>query len=334
MLSVQYPIIQAPMAGGIIPPDFVATVSNAGCLGSIAAGNLPLSKLTEQIKTVQSMTPHPFQVNLFANDRPPVPDVTAVNQTLNHIREILHIPPIHRYDFTPEASLKDYVELCINLKVPIVSFTFGCPDSALVNKLHQADITVIGTISTVEEALIMEQAGVDLIVAQGYEAGGHKGGFTEAPSIGLMALVPQVVDAVSLPVIAAGGISDRRGIQAALALGASYVQIGTRFLNTVESTAHPLHKKAIAEATETDALYTQSFTGRTARGIQNEMMTQLAHRDLPPYAYMNIMTQDIRAAAKKQQEVGYMSNWAGQNIRASKTLPLDLVLTELTAAFH
>ncbi|ULG73854.1 NAD(P)H-dependent flavin oxidoreductase [Macrococcus brunensis] len=334
MLSFQYPIIQAPMAGGIIPPEFVAAVSNAGCLGSIAAGNLSLSKLADQIKMVQSLTEQPFQVNLFANDWPAVQDVSAVNEELNKIRKTLNLPVRHQYDFTPDASLTDYVDLCIELNVPIVSFTFGCPDSSLVDKLHKADITVIGTISTVDEALIMQQAGVDAVVAQGYEAGGHKGGFSDAASIGLMALVPQVVDAVRLPVIAAGGISDSRGIQAAHALGASYVQIGTRFLNTVESTAHSLHKKAVTEAIETDALYTQVFTGKTARGIQNQMMTQLAHLDLPSYAYMNIMTKDIRAAAKNQQEIDYMSNWSGQNIRTSETLPLDLVLTELTASFH
>lgn len=322
------------MAGGIIPPDVAAAISNAGCLGSIAAGGLSITELESQIGTVHALTRSPFQVNLFANDYPEPYAIAAINKELNTIRQRLGIPVIESYSFTTAEPLESYVDLCIQYKVPVVSFTFGCPTPSLVDKLHDAGVTIMGTISTVGEALRMRNLGIDIVIAQGYEAGGHKGGFTDSPSIGLMALVPQVVDAIDLPVVAAGGISDRRGVQAAILLGADYIQAGTRFLNTFESTAHPLHKAAISRAYETDALYTSAFSGKTARGIRNQMMDKLSHLEIPPYPYMNIMTKDIRAAAKNQQQVDFMSNWSGQNIRSSETQSISCVIAELTASFR
>ncbi len=332
LLGISSPIIQAPMAGGIISPSFVAEVSNNGCLGSIAAGGLSINELANQIKEVKSLTDCPFAVNIFAHHRVDdlSYDITIINNELNNVRRMLNIPEITNIHLIEEPSINDYIELCIKMNVPVVSFTFGCPDKTVIKKLKEAGIKTIGTATNVNEALIIEERGIELVTAQGYEAGGHYGGFLKQSSIGLMSLIPQIADAVAIPIIAAGGIADRRGIQAAQALGAHYVQIGTRFLNTYESSAHPLHKKAINEADETAAVVTTSFTGKPARGISNEMMIRLADYSVPPYPIMNQLTADIRAAAKLQYNAEFMSNWSGQNIRGSKTVSLKTILTELT----
>lgn len=320
------------MAGGIITPSFAASVSNNGCLGSIAAGGLSIETLTQQIKEVQVLTSHPYAVNIFAHPR--ISDLSydmkTVNAALNEIRKILNIPQVTDVALIEEPSVEEYVELCIQLHVPVVSFTFGCPDKHLVALLKDAGIKVIGTATNVAEALMIEDHCMDFVIAQGYEAGGHQGGFLKKPPIGLMSLIPQVVDAVNIPVIAAGGISDRRGIKAAAALGADYVQIGTRFLNTYESNAHPLHKESINQAAETSAVLTAAFTGKQARGIENKMMQLMTYHSIPPYPIMNQLTADIRAAAKAQNNAEFMSNWAGQNIRTAQTVSLHTLLNELT----
>ncbi|UTH13457.1 NAD(P)H-dependent flavin oxidoreductase [Macrococcus equipercicus] len=328
MLDITFPIIQAPMAGGIISPAFVAAVSNYGCLGSLAAGGLSLDTLARQIEEVRFRAARPYAVNIFAHQRTPeVPDnITAVNDALNDIRRILNIPEVTDIQFSSEPSIEDYAAFCIKMNVPVVSFTFGCPDKQLILQLKDAGIQVIGTATNVKEALIIEEHGMDYVTVQGYEAGGHQGGFLKQPSIGLISLIPQAADAVSIPVIAAGGIADRRGIAAAKMLGADYVQIGTRFLNTYESSAHPLHKEAINNADETAAVVTTAITGKSARGIRNKLMQQPA----VPYPLMNQMTADIRAAAKVQNNSEYMSNWSGQNIRSAETIALHVLLDELT----
>lgn len=325
----RYPVIQAPMAGGIISPEFVAHVSNAGCLGSIAAGGLSIEALSKQLERVRQLTSAPYQVNVFSYPQPEI-DKTLIAQTndqLNQIRTALNIPVVENVVFKDAPSIDEYVQCCIDYQVPIVSFTFGAPEERYISQLKAHHATVIGTATTVDEALHYEAIGADLVVAQGYEAGGHQGGRSES-SVGLMSLIPQMADAVTLPIIAAGGIADQRGIKAAMTLGADYVQIGTRFLNTHESIAHPLHKQAINESNETAPYVSTAFSGRKARGIHNKMMTLF--NKVPDYPLMNQMTADIRAAAKKQGLPQYMSNWSGQNIRTSVTRPLDEVLDELT----
>lgn len=329
-MLTRYPIIQAPMAGGIIPAEFAARVSNAGCLGSIAAGGVSIEALSCQLEQMRTLTSAPYQVNIFSYPQPVIDEVliAQTNDKLNRIRAALNIPAIETVVFKEAPSIDDYVQCCIDYEVPIVSFTFGAPEEHFISQLKSHDITVIGTATTVDEALHYESIGADLVVAQGYEAGGHQGGSSDC-SIGLMSLIPQMADAVNLPIIAAGGIADQRGIKAAMTLGADYVQIGTRFLNTHESTAHAVHKQAINESNETHPAVTTAFTGKNARGIHNEMMTLL--NEVPDYPLMNQMTADIREAAKIKSLPQYMSNWSGQNIRISVTRPLDEVLAELTS---
>ncbi|WP_164993405.1 nitronate monooxygenase family protein [Macrococcus sp. DPC7161] len=332
-LPIQFPIIQAPMAGGITDAKFVSTISNYGCLGAIAGGNLSIEALQEEIQAVKQLTEKPFMVNLFVLDHhyKTIEQFETVKTHLNEIEKELGIQTTYEYQTYP--TTEQYVELCIQEAVPIVSFTFGLPDIQLIQRLKKNGIITIGTANSVEEAIRIEEAGMDFVVCQGYEAGGHRGGFLNQPSIGLFALLPQVKQSVSIPIIAAGGIVDNKTIQAANILGADYFQMGTRFLNTYESIASDIHKNAISQAIETATVETDKITGKTARGIRNDLIDQLKKYDVPNYPVMHQMTKPIRSTSKAQNNSNYMSMWAGQNIRHMKTMHLKDVLNLVTESF-
>ncbi|MGG1658430.1 NAD(P)H-dependent flavin oxidoreductase [Brevibacillus sp. NRS-1366] len=317
-LQIKWPIIQAPMAGTVTTPALVAAVSEAGGLGSLGAGYMTAEQIREAIKAIRELTDKPFGVNLFIPEpfdasEPVAPDVA---RAMNEVREQLGIPQgpeVTRYS----EAFEEQMAVVLEEEVPVFSFTFGILDGRWLAELKQRGIVVIGTATTVREAVALEASGVDMIAAQGSEAGGHRGSFfPDSPSnlIGTMALVPQIVDRVSIPVIAAGGIMDGRGIAAAFALGAQAAQLGTAFLTCIESGAHPLHKQAILESHDEKMVMTRAFSGKWARGIQNEIMTKLApfEDELPPYPVQNALTKDIRAAAAKKQQSEYLSMWAGQ----------------------
>ncbi len=221
--------------------------------------------------------------------------------------------------------------MVIEERVPVFSFTFGSLAPDLVGRLKENGTKVVGTATTVREGLRLEEDGVDVVVAQGSEAGGHRGTFLGDfgdALIGTMALVPQMVDALSVPVVAAGGIMDGRGLAAALVLGAGAAQMGTAFLACEESGAHPEFKRAVLEATEDETEITRAFSGRAARGIKNRFMTEVGANEeaLAPFPVQNALTRDIRAAAQKQDRPEFMSLWAGQASRlARRTKATDLV---------
>ncbi|MED3499322.1 nitronate monooxygenase [Brevibacillus agri] len=317
-LQIKWPIIQAPMAGGATTPALVAAVSEAGGLGTLGAAYMSPQQIREAIHAIRERTDKPFGVNLFIpedfdQEQPIAANVAAA---LNEVRRELDIPE------NPEVTsfAENFAEqLAVVLEeVPAVfSFTFGILDARSLQALKQKGVTVIGTATTVREAVALEACGVDMIAAQGSEAGGHRGSFLpDAPNnlIGTMALVPQIVDRVKIPVIAAGGIMDGRGIAAAFALGAQAAQLGTAFLTCAESGAHPLHKQAIRETSDESLVLTRAFSGKWARGIQNDFMRKMAplEHELPTYPVQNALTKDIRAASGKQQQTAYMSMWAGQ----------------------
>lgn len=321
MLNIKYPIIQAGMAGGPTTPELVAEVSKAGALGTLGAGYMNAQQIKTALKNIQQLTQSPIAVNLFL----PEPEthkmdeeaILAMQQHLNTYRSQLGIPKVHDIP-DMENLFKDQLATVIEAGVKIVSFTFDAPSKRLVEKLHASEIIVIATATSVEEAIQLESNGVDLIVAQGSEAGGHRGAFLNGRSesmIGTMALVPQVVDAVSCPVVAAGGIMDGRGMAAALTLGASAVQLGTAFLTVKESGANNIHKQTILSSRDTDTKITKVFSGKSARGFKNKMMIDLEsliRGDLPPYPLQHILTSDIRKEAAKQGNKEMLSMWAGQ----------------------
>ncbi|WNB91122.1 DUF561 domain-containing protein [Bacillus sp. NEB1478] len=322
---MKYPIIQAGMAGGPTTADLVATVSNAGGLGTLGAGYMQPEDIKKAILQIKDRTEAPFAVNLFLPQSYEKNEQQILNmqKLLNHYRKKLEIPEIHTIPDMKDI-FEQQLEVVIESGVKIVSFTFDQPSVELVKKLKDKDIIVMATATNVEEAVVLEKIGVDVIVAQGSEAGGHRGTFISNEHealIGTFALVPQIVDAVSCPVVAAGGIMDGRGFAAALSLGASGVQLGTAFLTVNESGANDIHQQAILSSNDTDTKITKSFSGKSARGIKNEMMMELEQiptGNLPPYPFQHILTSDIRKEAGRRKNKEMLSMWAGQASAMSK----------------
>ncbi len=325
LCNIKYPIIQAPMAGGITTNSLVSATSNNGGLGMIGAGYMSPEQLRNQVKELKLQTTN-FGVNLFVpNDFSPVENkIQTANKALAGIREKYKLKKNSSIP-TKESFLKNYLEqikVVVEEKIPVCSFTFGVPTKSIINELKQAGIIIVGTATTVQEAIHIEQLGMDAVVAQGYEAGGHRGSFLKdnQHSIGVMSLVPQIVDHVTIPVIAAGGIMDGRGLAASLSLGAEAVQMGTAFLMTEESGANHIHKEAILQAVEEEIVETRAFSGKYAQGIRNEYIDNMTEfeEDLPEFPIQNALTQPMRTAAAKNKDKEYMSLWAGQSPRLAK----------------
>lgn len=320
-LKIQYPILQAPMAGGPTTPDLVASVSNAGGLGSLGAGYLSPEQIRNAIKEIKQRTDQPFGVNLFVPDQSIArkDNIEGMNNYLDKYRVDLGIAPSPSVTKFSE-SFEEQVQVVLEENVSVFSFTFGIPSQDIIQSMKQNGIFVIGTATIVDEAIALEIAGVDAIVAQGSEAGGHRGSFLTSTAdalIGTMALVPQIVDHVSIPVIASGGIMDGRGLVASLVLGATAVQMGTAFLASIESGAHAVHKQKIISSNENATEVTKSYSGKAARGIFTDFMKDMRFYEgtIPDYPIQNALTRDIRQAASKESNPEYMSLWAGQGLR-------------------
>lgn len=335
-LRIRFPIVQGPM-NGASTLAMAAAVCNAGGLGSFAATPLAPDAIATGVATLRAQTAHPFNVNLFVLDQPQ-PDADELRRAtalLAPIRAELGLPaaaPSGKYC----ENFRDQLEMLIRLKVPVASFTFGLLDAASVERLHAAGSLVIGTATNVAEALAWQQNGADIICAQGAEAGGHRGTFIgpfEDSMIGTLALVPQVVDAVRLPVIAAGGVMDGRGIAACLMLGAQAAQLGTAFLPCAESAIHPGWKELLRGAQDTSTRTTRAFSGRPARGIVNDFMRRMAghETEVPAYPIQNALTAEIRKAAGQANRMEFMSLWAGQAAGLSRARAPGIDAAQLVA---
>lgn len=332
LLGIDHPIIQAPMANGATTPALVAAVSNAGALGSLGASAMIPSQILEAIAEIRRRTDRPFNINLFvggavgAEDHDP----TAMMGILARYHAELGLPAP-----APPGPVADpfvaQLEAILEARPPIFSFTFGIPGGSALDALKRRGIKLLGTATTVEEARRLEAAGVDAVVAQGGEAGGHRGTFAgpfEAALVGTMALVPQAVDAVAVPVVAAGGIMDGRGIVAARALGAGGVQMGTAFLACREAGVPEAYKAAIRAARDDQTAVTRAFSGRPARGLVNEFVRAMRDREraILPYPLQNAATRAMRAAAAARGDTRFLSLWAGQAAGLARDLPAaDLV---------
>jgi nitronate monooxygenase len=325
-LGIRHSIIQAPMAG-TNTPELVAAVSNAGGLGIFGAAYLTPDQITGSIAAIRERTDRPFGINLFAGGRDAGQkgDPKRVLAILGRYHTELGLAPptIPAPAPDPFASQLDAV---LEAGVPVLSFTFGIPEKEQLADLKHRGIVVIGTATTVGEARLLEDAGVDAIVAQGSEAGAHRGTFAapfDAAMVGTMALVPQVVDAVRLPVIASGGIMDGRGIVAAEALGASAVQLGTAFLTCPETAIAPAYRDAILTAQAEDTTTTRVFSGRPARGIVNEFMRAWDGQEdaVLPFPLQNGATRPLRNAATTVNDARLLSLWAGQGAALARELP-------------
>lgn len=340
LLKVKYPIIQAPMAGGVTTTRLVTEVSNAGGVGMIGAGYMSADQLRKQIGEVQQLTQHAFGVNLFVPNEFHVTEeeILSANEELNQFRRTLQLPEkktIDKPNFNDlYNTFLEQIDVVIKEKVPVCSFTFGIPTTEVIDHLKQHDILLMGTATTVKEAIAIEKAGIDIIVVQGSEAGGHRGNFLQSNDesmVGLMTLIPQVVDNVSTPVIAAGGVMDGRGFMASVCLGAQGVQMGTAFLTCLESGANELHKAAILNAKEDQTVITRSFSGKWARGIQNEFISSMRANEhqLPAFPVQNSLTKDIRKASANQGKTDFMSLWAGQNATIAKRQTVRMLMESI-----
>lgn len=329
MLVLKYPIIQAPMAG-VTTPEFVAASMEAGVLGSIGAGYLSADETRRFIRQVKERTEKSFAVNLFVPEQVEMDPLylRQAYEALQPIGKQLGLPfweaPLSESEFDGQ------VHVVIDEGVKICSFTFGLPDKKTVQLLKENDVYLIGTATTVEEAKLAEQAGMDAVVAQGSEAGGHRGSFAgELTWIPLDELLRGVVASVQIPVIAAGGIANKEMTENALSAGAQAVQIGTALLASDESGAHPLYKKAVLDADEGCTVLTKAFSGKAARGIHNRFITEMKEAIIAPYPYQNDLTKELRKAAAKQGKNEFMSLWAGESVHLSTGGKLKTIIEQL-----
>jgi len=324
-IGTQLPIIQAPMTGSDTPA-LAAAVSQSGGLGSLGCGARSPVAMREAAAAVRAATDRPFAMNLFVLDTPSpgAAEVQAALERLAPLYERFQLPLQ-----TPSAWCQDFAaqfETLLELRPAVASFTFGLLTSDHVRRLHGAGSLVVGTATTVAEALAWQNVGADAVVASGVEGGGHRGTFLsdwEGSQISTMALVPACVDALAIPVIAAGGIMDGRGIRAALALGAQAAQMGTAFLACPESALVPAWREAMARADGGDTRLTRVYSGRWARGIVNTMMRELLPHEavLPPYPIQNALMGPVRRAAAKAGDGEHMALWAGQGVGQTRAMP-------------
>lgn len=325
-LGIEYPIIQGPL-GGLSSQRLTAAVSNFGGLGSFGAHGLRPDAIREVIREIRSLTSKPFAMNLWVSMEDEgafASDEGAFRRSLSyiskHIEEVGGVLP----SFAPYAPIRfeDQVSVLLEEKVPAFSFIYGIPSKEVLDECRRRGIAVIGTATTVDEAVALEEAGVDAVAASGFEAGGHRGSFlrpSEESLVGTISLVPQVVDAVKLPVVAAGGIADARGVVAAFALGASGVQMGTVFLSCEESGASPSHRKALLTREAGTTSLTRGFTGRLARGIRNQLLDELNSKgtETLPYPLQRALVRHLSLLAERAGRWELLPLWAGQSARLS-----------------
>jgi nitronate monooxygenase len=292
----------------------------------LAGARVSPDQLREDIRAVKARTDRPFGVNfLLARPEADNPDATAVQRFLDRFREELGLPPgTTEFPPLPPSPLAEQLEVVFEEGVPVLSTGLGDPTS-LTENAHEAGCRVTAMVTTVEEAILVAQSGADVVVAQGAEAGGHRSTFElgadgEVPLVGTLALVPQVVDAVDIPVVAAGGIMDGRGLVAALALGAGGAQLGTRFLLAKESGAFPAYRERLLAAKETDTVVTRAFTGRPARGVRNRFVEEYLRSGPEPLAFpfQGMATEDIYQETQARDEGDYFLLLAGQGLRMLK----------------
>ena len=326
-LGIEYPLIQGPL-GGFSSERLTASVSNFGGLGSFGAHGLEPQAIKDKIAEIRSLTSKPFAMNLWVSmedDGAIESDGAAFQRALSHLAPHIEAVGGTQPTFSPHKSIRfeDQVRVLLDAKVPVFSFIYGVPPKEILDEARKQGIITIGTATTPDEALALEQAGVNLVVASGFEAGGHRGSFlrsSEDSLTGTISLVPQTVDAVKIPVIAAGGISDARGIAAAFALGAEGVQMGTVFLACEESGAHPLHREAILSGKAGHTSLTRGFTGRLARGIHNKLLQSLNQPEtkILPYPLQRVLMRNLALPAQKAGNAGLLALWAGQSANLAR----------------
>ena len=337
LLGIEHPIIQAPMAGGVTTPALVAAVSNSGALGSFGFAYTQPEAMQRDADEVRSRTRAPFGVNFFVAQNTGAIDNAAQSPAIEAIAPYfeelgLRRPQPVRPPFAPDQRAQlDAVEM---IRPSVFTFHLGEIPPERISKLKSFGIKVGGSATSIAEAQRLTTLGVDFIVAQGAEAGGHRGTYLRDPyesMTGTLALVRMIVRAVRLPVVAAGGIMDGAGIAAALALGAQAAQLGTAFVTCKESGASPLHKTALLAAKDDDTVITEKFSGKPARALTNRYVREMHERNAPNLAFpaQNALTGQLRAAASKSANPDFLAMWAGQAAPLARELPASELIAAL-----
>jgi nitronate monooxygenase len=344
---LRYPLIQGPFGGGLSSITLVAAVADAGAIGSFGANHLQPAEITQLVAELRSCTGGVFNINLWV----PLPGEEDAHVGAHDVPR--YVDPLRPFYADlglrapsepprPAPRFAEQIAALLAAAPPVISFVFGVPAAEVVAEARARGILVIATATTVGEAVALDEAGVDVIVASGSDAGGHRGAFlrpVDESLVGTMSLVPQVVDATRAPVVAAGGITDARQVKAAFALGADGVQIGTGFLVTDESAATAAHKNVLTTREprgEHVTVLTAAFTGRLARGVPNSVTRALADSSVPvaPYPIQSGLTAPLRRAAAAAGDPRYLNLWSGQSAplaqRITANAYLDRLTTELT----
>ncbi|CAM2961989.1 2-nitropropane dioxygenase [Legionella steigerwaltii] len=334
-IGLKFPLIQAPMAGGATTPELVAAVCNAGGLGSLGAGYMNPPEIREALRKIRELTNKPFAVNLFIPGKYHA-TTAQIQKSCNDIEQSCYELNIEIEALTePYApSFEEQINVLIEEKIPVFSFVFGVLDSEWVSKFKKNDTVLIGTATTLAEARVLVESGIDALVAQGSEAGGHRGTFIgneEDGLVGLFSLVPQLVDQIKIPIIAAGGIMDGRGIIAALDLGAEGLQMGTAFLSCFETGIPDVYKHALLSQQQDNTILTRAFSGKLARGIRNQFIERMDKKktNILDYPIQNALTTKMRKKAKEKNNIDFMSMWAGQSAQLCRSTSASELISTL-----
>ncbi len=336
-LGLSLPVIQAPMAGGPSTPELVAACSSAGALGSFGFAYTQPEEMTRQSAWVRGRTDRPFGINLFASPQPPLIAAEAQKAALDAVAGYyaeLGLPPPAPVKAPYAPDFEAQLAAVADIRPRVFTVHLGDLESAQVSRFKSLGIAVGGSATCVAEAARLEALGFDFVIAQGGEAGGHRGTYLRDPNAaltGTLALTRLLVRAVRVPVVASGGIMDGAGIAAALALGAQAAQLGTAFLPCPESGAAEVHKQALLASREDETAITEKFSGKPARGVVNRFMRETAARDAPSLAFpaQNSVTGKLRAASARAGKPDFVAMWAGQAAALSRALPAHELIRRL-----
>ena len=322
IFNTKYPIVQAPMFG-VSTPEMTVAAGKAGCLGSLALADLSAENSIELIQKTKKLTDQPFAVNIFVHQIPEITD--ELKQQYFKTKKFIEGLALENNMETNLPNLEDIkvnsyheqIDAIIAENCKIVSFTFGNLEQKSIQKLKEKGTILIGTCTSVEEALELEKSGIDVICVQGIEAGGHRGSFVSEniPQIGGFSLLSQVYDSVKVPLIYAGGIYNGKTLKAAQELGAQGFQVGSLLLASKESALQDFEKERLKKVNEKEIVLTKSFSGRNARGIRNTFIETIENSEyILPYPYQNKLTGELRRIARTVENAEFVNLWAGQSI--------------------
>lgn len=333
---VEYPIIQAPMDGGVSNPVLAAAVSNAGGLGFLAAGYKTAEDVRREIVETRQLTKSPFGLNVFVPSHELIDEIALAHYRKKIEQEAFNIGSTIGEAFNDDDDWTQKIAILKEEKVAVVSFTFGCPNRDVIEELQQIGSLVVITVTNVEEAKIAAERGVNALCVQGLEAGGHRGTFKNGTEedYGLLVLLRLIQSEIDLPLIAAGGLMNGRDVAAVLTAGAVAAQLGTAFLRCQESGASPVHKNALVDIHFQKTALTRAFSGRRARGLVNAFLTTYSNEAPAAYPHIHHMTKMMRKVAREKNDPELMALWAGQGHILAKEWPVAEIMEELVAELN